>query len=95
MSTQHLKNSLSKQLSSFYPAAGRLRRREDRKLELVCNNAGVEFVEAFVDGTLAEFGDFKPNKLFTELLDPAPALVGDAFLDHPITYIQVPLSVCR
>ena len=90
MPTQLLKNSLSSLLSKFYPAAGRLRRRSsDRKLELLCNNAGVEFVEATVDGTLNEFDGFTPNKFYTELLDPVPVGFGEAFTEFPITYIQV------
>ena len=89
MPTQHLKESLSKMLSKFYPAAGRLRRGNDGKLELVCNNAGAEFVEVTVDGSLSEFEGFKPNKLYTELLDPVPTGFGAAFPDYPITYIQV------
>lgn len=90
MPTQLLKYTLASLLSKFYPAAGRLRRRSsDRKLELVCNNAGVEFVEAIVDGTLDEFDDFVPNKSYTELLDPVPVGFGEDFPEFPITYIQV------
>lgn len=92
MPTQHLKESLSRMLSKFYPAAGRLRRGKDGKLELVCNNAGVEFVEVTVDGSLSDFEGFKPNKLYTELLDPVPTGFGAAFPDYPITYVQVCLS---
>ncbi|KAG0616015.1 hypothetical protein M758_5G083900 [Ceratodon purpureus] len=95
MPTQLLKNSLSSLLSKFYPAAGRLRRRSsDRKLELLCNNAGVEFVEATVDGTLNEFDGFTPNKFYTELLDPVPVGFGEAFTEFPITYIQVTRFAC-
>ena len=45
-----------------------------------------------MDGSLSEFEGFKPNKLYTELLDPVPTGFGAAFPDYPITYVQVCLS---
>lgn len=91
--TQLMKDALSQLVVHFYPCAGRLRRRADGKLELVCNDAGVEFVEAEVSGRISDLGEFGPNLLYTQLLNPAPAVVGDAVLDYPITYIQVLAAV--
>lgn len=93
MPTDLLKNSVANTLSKFYPIAGRLRKGSDGKLEIVCNNAGVEFVEATVDGSLDEFDGFNP-KLFSELLDPVPVPFGESFTEYPITYIQVTRFAC-
>ncbi|KAL8502091.1 hypothetical protein ACS0TY_021273 [Phlomoides rotata] len=56
-----LKAALSRALVEFYPYAGRLGRREDNRLEINCNGAGLLFVEAECDATVADFGDFTPK----------------------------------
>lgn len=93
--TDVLVTSLKKLLVYFPPLSGRLRRKVNTssKFELVCNDAGAEFVEATVDRTLADFGDFQPNPLYTELLDPVPVALGD-ICEHPVLYVQVTRFAC-
>jgi hypothetical protein len=88
--TEVLINSLKELLGHFPPLSGRLKRKasSSSKFELLCNDAGAEFVEATVDGTLADFGDFQPNRLYTELLDPVPVVLGD-ICEYPVLYAQV------
>ncbi|XP_058068751.1 stemmadenine O-acetyltransferase-like [Magnolia sinica] len=50
--TQQLKKSLSETLTGYYPLAGRIR--EDSSI-VECNDEGVDFSEARVDGRLSEF----------------------------------------
>ncbi|XP_058069860.1 stemmadenine O-acetyltransferase-like [Magnolia sinica] len=50
--TQQLKKSLSKTLTRYYPFAGRIK--EDSSI-VECNDEGIEFSEARVDGQLSEF----------------------------------------
>lgn len=93
--TEVLLKSLHLLLVHFPPLSGRLRRKDgsSSKFELLCNDAGAEFVEATVDGTLADFRDFQPNRLYTELLDPVPMVLRD-ICDYPVLYGQVsPLSL--
>ncbi|CAM6082646.1 unnamed protein product [Calypogeia fissa] len=93
--TEVLLSSLKQTLLHYPPLSGRLRRKANStsKFELVCNDAGAEFVEATVDGTLADFGDFQPNRLFTELLDPVPVVLDD-ICEHPVLYAQVTRFAC-
>ncbi|KAI4307567.1 hypothetical protein L6164_030738 [Bauhinia variegata] len=54
--SQRLKKSLSETLTHFYPVAGRVK--DNTVIE--CNDAGVEFVEARVTGSLSDFFE-KPD----------------------------------
>ncbi|MCO5561877.1 hypothetical protein L7F22_015502 [Adiantum nelumboides] len=45
----HLKASLASALVEFFPWAGRVFEQEDRRLALDCNDAGVPFIEAYID----------------------------------------------
>ncbi|KAL2935533.1 Anthranilate N-benzoyltransferase protein 3 [Bienertia sinuspersici] len=56
--TAVLKGALSKALVSFYPLAGRLRKKEDsNEIEIECNAHGVLFVEAETPRLLSDWGD--------------------------------------
>ncbi|CAN1175559.1 Spermidine hydroxycinnamoyl transferase [Linum perenne] len=66
---QTLKHSLSHILVPFYPMAGRLQWTPSggARIELDCNGAGVQLVEAESDSTLQDFGDFSPTPEFLHL----------------------------
>ncbi|KAI5060120.1 hypothetical protein GOP47_0024540 [Adiantum capillus-veneris] len=78
-----LKSSLAETLSLFYPAAGRYRERANGGLEILCNDAGASFYEAWVD---CGFDSFSPN------FDPHPdfALLAPP-LDASADVSQIPL----
>ncbi|KAJ7543158.1 hypothetical protein O6H91_09G027500 [Diphasiastrum complanatum] len=93
---QVLQDSMSKLLAEFYPLAGRLRRKQNGNLELLCNGEGAELVEAVIEGQLSDFGYFQPNKLYTDLLDPLTSqmTMGKSVLDFPVFYAQVSRFSC-
>ncbi|CAN8313395.1 unnamed protein product [Cochlearia groenlandica] len=89
ISSQTLKDSLSRVLVDYYPLAGRIKVSNDRnKLEVDCNGEGAVFAEAFMDITSKEFLDIslKPNKSWRKLLFKVQA---HSFLDIPPLVIQV------
>ncbi|XP_014522092.1 spermidine hydroxycinnamoyl transferase-like [Vigna radiata var. radiata] len=56
---EQMRNSLSKILSHYYPAAGRLRRLEEGgRLELDCNAKGAVLIEAESTKPVHDYGDF-------------------------------------
>ncbi|XP_057865142.1 3'-N-debenzoyl-2'-deoxytaxol N-benzoyltransferase isoform X1 [Cryptomeria japonica] len=57
-----IQEALSKVLVYYYPVAGRLRKKEDGKLQLECTGEGVLFVEAIVDNSLSVLGDLNQIK---------------------------------
>ncbi|KFK27325.1 hypothetical protein AALP_AA8G368300 [Arabis alpina] len=61
--TQSLIEALSKVLVLFYPAAGRLQKDKNGRLEVRCSGEGVLFVEAETDSTVQDIG------LLTQSLD--------------------------
>ncbi|XP_059077897.1 3'-N-debenzoyl-2'-deoxytaxol N-benzoyltransferase-like [Cryptomeria japonica] len=87
-----IREALSKVLVFYYPLAGRLRKKEDGKLQVECTGEGVLFVETMVDKNLSILGDLdqlKPS--FKQLLSrfPSNTAIEDA---HP-TVLQVTLLV--
>ncbi|GLJ30292.1 hypothetical protein SUGI_0599080 [Cryptomeria japonica] len=88
-----IREALSKVLVYYYPLAGRLRKKEDGKLQLECTGEGVLFVEATVDNSLSVLGDLdKLEPSFKKLLFrfPSDTAIEDV---HPIV-IQVNHFVC-
>ncbi|GLJ30289.1 hypothetical protein SUGI_0598990 [Cryptomeria japonica] len=88
-----IREALSKVLVYYYPLAGRLRKKEDGKLQLECTGEGVLFVEAMVDNSLSVLGDLdKLEPSFKKLLFrfPSDAAIEDV---HPIV-IQVNHFIC-
>lgn len=81
-----LKNLVVNMFLKFYFIVGWLCKGSDGKLEIVCNNVGVEFVEVIVDGSLDEFDGFN-FKLFLELFDLVFVLFGELFIEYFIMYI--------
>lgn len=85
-----LKRGLAEALVVFYPLAGRLEIDKESGLpRILCNGAGVEFVEASIDAKLEELGaDLQPRNIPLEKLfsDFRPAV--DA-TDTPFLSVQV------
>ena len=67
-----LKETLSKVLVDFYPMAGRLRKDENGRLEIDCNDEGALFVEAeTTEYSLSDFGGFEPTLELKKLVTPS------------------------
>lgn len=88
-----LQSSLSKVLVHFYPLAGRLRCLRGGRLELNCNSAGVELVEAESDAILADLGDFSPSPEFNRLF-PCIDYKDTSLEDLPLLYVQLTKFRC-
>ncbi|KAK7316761.1 hypothetical protein RJT34_00466 [Clitoria ternatea] len=58
---ERMKNSLGEILVHYYPVAGRLRLKENGRMELECNAQGVLLLEAESSKTLDDYGDFLPS----------------------------------
>lgn len=93
----NLKVSLSQALMSFYPFAGRLVTNTHGEPELLCNNEGAGFTQAYADAEL-EFVDFsRPDVSVEGKLVPArvsdhPAKEGGGLL--PLLCVQVTSFRC-
>ncbi|KAI9168941.1 hypothetical protein LWI28_004290 [Acer negundo] len=81
-----LKDSLSRALVHFYPLAGRLRWIGHGRLELVCNAAGVQFIEAESQSKLDSFGDFSPSPEYDFLIPN---------VDYTIPIQELPLLIVQ
>ncbi|KAI5054182.1 hypothetical protein GOP47_0030924, partial [Adiantum capillus-veneris] len=86
----HLKSSLALALVDFFPWAGRVFEQENGRLALDCNDAGVPFIEAYIDLPFSSLEDegFKHQPFFKNF---APH--GDAIRwtgpDLPLLSVQV------
>lgn len=91
--TRLLKEGLSNCLVEFYPAAGRLRRREEGGVgfDIDCNGEGVLFVEAESDGVIDDFGDFAPCPVLDQLIPTVD--IFDESVSHPLVVLQVCFSL--
>ncbi|XP_059067433.1 hydroxycinnamoyltransferase-like [Cryptomeria japonica] len=87
---ESLKKSLSSVLVYFYPLAGRLDKGESVRLEIDCNDSGVEFVEASIDMPFSflERDGFQYKPLFQNLVPKAHPL-QDHSCPRPILSVQV------
>lgn len=84
-----LKAALQKLLVVFYPMAGRVRRAEGKTgYEIDCNDKGVVWVDAEVDGAMDDIESFQPNRIFDKLLVPR-ADYSMSIEDIPVQFIQV------
>lgn len=87
-----LKQALSKVLVPFYPMAGRLRRDDDGRIEIICNGDGVLFVEADTSSVIDDFGDFAPTLELRKLI-PAIDYSGGIH-SYPLLVLQVRTYTC-
>ncbi|KAI5062217.1 hypothetical protein GOP47_0022756 [Adiantum capillus-veneris] len=86
----HLKDSLASALVEFFPWAGRCFEQENGRLALDCNDAGVPFIEAYVDlpfSTLENDGfQYQP---FFKNMAPHGDVVRWSGPDLPLLSVQV------
>ncbi|CAM6087754.1 unnamed protein product [Calypogeia fissa] len=96
--TSFLKESLAKTLVDFYPLAGRLKLREDGKVDLHCNNEGAIWIEATVAADLKDLGGAQANHLLSGLdvakLGHGPLYIPDQITPMPVLVIQVTKFTC-
>lgn len=91
-SPQVIKSSLSRVLVHFYPLAGRLCRDDTGRLEIDCNAAGVNLVEAESDSKISDFGDFMPSQ---KLRDLFPYIDYNTHVgDWPLLLVQLTKFSC-
>ena len=57
-----LKKALAQALAYFYPFAGEIVYNSAGEPEILCNNRGVEFIEAFADVKLVELNLYNPDQ---------------------------------
>ncbi|CDP05692.1 unnamed protein product [Coffea canephora] len=81
-----LKSSLAMALVHFYPLAGRIVLLEGGRMELNCNSAGAQLLEAVCRETLDQIGDLSPSPLFHNLV---PSLNYNDMKNLPLLVIQV------
>nr|ADL62855.1 hydroxycinnamoyl-CoA transferase 2 [Cynara cardunculus var. scolymus] len=87
-----MKKALADVLVSFYPMAGRISRDRNGRLEINCNGEGVLFVEAELDSTLDDFGEFTPSPELRRLT-PTVDYSGD-ISSYPLFFAQVTHFKC-
>ncbi|XP_020225697.1 spermidine hydroxycinnamoyl transferase [Cajanus cajan] len=83
-----LKDSLSRVLVPFYPLAGRLHWINNGRLELECNDKGVQFVEAESTSSFEDLGDFSPSSEYHHLVPK----VDYSLPIHELPLVQVQLT---
>jgi len=66
-----LKKALAQALAYFYPYAGEVVMNSAGEPEVLCNNRGVEFVEAFADVQLCELEFYNPDRSIEGKLVPS------------------------
>ncbi|KAL2338667.1 hypothetical protein Fmac_013113 [Flemingia macrophylla] len=87
-----LKDSLSRVLVPFYPLAGRLHWIGNGRLELHCNDKGVQFVEAESTSTLQDLGDFSPSSEYHHLVPTVDYTLP--IHDLPLVLVQLTNFKC-
>ncbi|KAJ6744466.1 SHIKIMATE O-HYDROXYCINNAMOYLTRANSFERASE-LIKE [Salix purpurea] len=88
-----LKEALRKVLVPFYPAAGRLARDENGRIEINCNGEGVLLVVADTDSTTEELGEFMPSMKLQQLIPTVDTNLEDISRD-PLVLLQVTSFKC-
>ncbi|KAK5826869.1 hypothetical protein PVK06_021802 [Gossypium arboreum] len=85
--TGRVKEGLSKVLVPFYPIAGRLGYGENGRLEIICNDEGVLFVEAETSSVLEDLignDDFTHNSQLVPKVDYSGGISS-----YPLLVVQV------
>ncbi|KAJ0575692.1 putative transferase [Helianthus annuus] len=90
---QTLKASLSSTLVHFFPLAGRLSFITRGRLELDCNGAGVQFIEAYADANLADLDSLLPSPVYHQLI-PSIDYQNTPLEEIPLLVLQVTRFVC-
>ncbi|KAJ0261496.1 hypothetical protein HA466_0046060 [Hirschfeldia incana] len=90
--TQSLIDALSKVLVLFYPAAGRLQKDKNGRLEILCNGEGVLLVEAETDSTIQDISLLTHGFDLSQLV-PTLAYSGD-MSSLPLLLFQVTYFKC-
>ncbi|PPD66258.1 hypothetical protein GOBAR_DD36862 [Gossypium barbadense] len=87
-----VKEGLSKVLVPFYPIAGRLGYDENGRLEIICNDEGVPFVEAETSSVLEDLvgnGDFTHNSHLVPKVDYSGGISSYPLLVVQLIYFEV------
>lgn len=88
-----LKAALAKLLVVFYPMAGRVRPAQGKiGYEIDCNDKGVVWVDAEVDGTIDDFQNFQSDSFTFDMAGKLLAPKADYSMsieEMPLQYIQV------
>ncbi|CAH2069589.1 unnamed protein product, partial [Thlaspi arvense] len=90
--TQSLIDALSKVLVLFYPAAGRLQKDANGRLEVRCNGEGVLLVEAETDSTVQDIGFLTHSSDLSQLVPTLDYSVDISSL--PLLLFQVTYFKC-
>nr|XP_043621726.1 spermidine hydroxycinnamoyl transferase-like [Erigeron canadensis] len=90
---QTLKSSLSCTLVHFYPLAGRLSFASRGRLEINCNAAGVQFMEAYADKMLMDLDTFLPSPIYHQLI-PSIDYQNAPLEEVPLVVLQVTRFSC-
>ncbi|KAJ6296137.1 hypothetical protein OIU78_024052 [Salix suchowensis] len=89
--TQVLKDALSDVLVPFYPAAGRMGKNEDGRIEIHCNGEGILFVEAETSCFIDDLGDFTDS---SKLLPLVPEVdYSGGISSYPLVVLQVSIAL--
>lgn len=92
-----LRAALAKLLVVFYPMAGRVRPAEGKLgYEIDCNDKGVVWVDAQVDGTIDDFHNFQSNSITFDMAGELLAPKADYSMsveEQPVQFIQVSFFV--
>ena len=80
-----LKEALAQALVSYYPFAGEVLSNSAGEPELLCNNRGVDFMEAYADVQLQNLNLYNPDESIESKLVPKKK--------HGVLSIQVTLSL--
>ncbi|PIN03521.1 hypothetical protein CDL12_23953 [Handroanthus impetiginosus] len=87
-----LKTSLSQLLVYFYPLAGRLRWIDGARLELDCNEKGVQLVEAQCEANLDDLGEFTPSPEYDSLIPQINYFLP--LYEIPLLFVQLTQFKC-
>lgn len=87
-----MESSLARALVPFYPMAGRLQKDAHDRIEINCNAEGVLLVQASIDSSLSDFGDFCPTLALKQLV-PKVIYTQDVSA-YPLLVLQVTFFRC-
>lgn len=86
---ERLKSGLEETMSVWYPSAGRLRRDEQKRLNIWCNDEGAIMVEASTPLKMEEIGELSTYTAFFENLVYKPSFPMGDYSHMPLVVAQV------